>query len=251
MHKKPRSRESTIRFGAPAYINTLPLLYALQKKIIPNDFVFTFAVPTTINKLYAEEKLDVAITSANFALPLTHVPFGISARKKVKSVLLFVRKGIALETLDRIAVPAASAHSRELLRIIAHHFWKIVPSYVLFHTVGEAVKFNAFLLIGDPCLRFSDRDNYTIYDLAEVWAEHTKTPCTFALTVTYEFDPSALLQASLDFSCSHLAYILAEAAERTKLPQKQLLDYFSSLEFVLSENHMQGLKQYEVLAKAT
>jgi len=251
MVKKSVQVRSGIRFGAPCYINTLPLLYALQKKIIPNNFAFILAPPTAINKLFSEGELDIAITSTPVALSEKYVPFGIAAEKKVHSVLLFVRKKMALDNIERIGVPVESAASVALLRIITSHFWNIEPQFVPFQTVQEATTFDAFLLIGDPCLTFTNRQPYDIYDLAEVWVQSTGTPCTFAMTSICDIDPSALLHASLDFAAEHPALILAEAHRRTKLPRKQLMDYFSSLSYVLSENHIEGLKLYEVLSKQT
>jgi chorismate dehydratase len=248
-----------ITIGAPKYINTLPLFLALQNGSVPFNATYTFDVPTRINERLLAGKLDIGLISSACFLKNENTlscitSFGIGAKEKVMSVMLFTRHPPHLLDGKKIAVTRESETSSLLLQVLAHHFWHITPTYVPLEETHELP--DAFLLIGDKALVFQHPEYFAI-DLAKEWFYHTTTPFTFALFASSKkmYEPKleeALEQAlsqALTWSQQNETHIVDEAAKRTGRNKEELYDYFCHLSFVRTNAHQQGLQLFSRLAK--
>ncbi len=130
-----------MKIGHIDYLNLLPFYQFLKKKNIK----ITKGVPTEINKLFEEKKIEAAFISSIKAKNKKCFSAGIAAKKKVKTVLICKGKGEDSE----------SATSNALAKILKQK--------------GKVV-------IGDKAFREKN-----CIDLAEIWYKNYKLPFVFAL----------------------------------------------------------------------
>lgn len=241
-----------LRIGAPDYINALPYFYPFLHKKAPLDATFVFANPSQINHMLLQDELDIGLISAACFLknrdelfPLTS--YGIGAVDAVMSVALFTKKSPSELDGKTIGVTKASESSTHLLKILAHHFWKINAKFVEFDSNPE--QFDAFLLIGDRCLTYPKAE-YNCIDLATEWFKYTQKPFIFALfackqksKASEEFEQK--LEIAYTWSNSNKAAIIKAAQEKTKLPHDLLQKYFSCLSYKFTHEHFEALSLFE------
>ena len=240
----------TISFGAPCFVNTAPLLFALKNKIIDHPFHFTFDFPVQINALFSEKKLCCGLISTAewFTNPsVMTLPFGIGAKNSCKSVLLFLRKETPISKIKRITLSPHSKTSNLLVKILCAHFWQIKPQFLT--TLHEQC--DAIIVIGDQCLSMATPAGFRAIDLAAEWFSYTKKSFVFAIVATHNPESrdflSQTLDSSLQWGVKNLD-TLCRSLETKTLSYSVLFDYFSQLNYRLEEDHFEGLKLFQTLS---
>ncbi len=213
-----------MRLGLSNFLNCKPYLGAAKY------YETYIAPPKELASLFFSHKLDASLlsTEAFFTskTPLFLHPFGIAAKKKSMSVLLFLRNN---KDPLHIAVTSASATSTALLKVILTHFWQ--RPFTLFPSTNPAIEnASGYLLIGDEA--FFHRTNIPVFDLASIWNKYTGLPFVFALFASYEKAPK--LSEELSKALSSFVPDL-------------YLDYFSTLNYHLDNNHFKGIKLFHAL----
>ncbi|MDT4967138.1 MAG: chorismate dehydratase [Acidobacteriota bacterium] len=107
----------------------------------------------------------------------------VGSRAKVRSVVLVLREGLDdLREVRRVALDSSSRTSVALVQIIFREFLGFEPEWtIVAPDVAAMLKANdAALVIGDPSMTFL-RDNVVVYDLAQLWREHTGLGFVFAM----------------------------------------------------------------------
>jgi Predicted periplasmic solute-binding protein len=164
-----------MKIGWIDYLNTLPFQIERFK-----DFQIVKDVPSNLNKLLFEGKIDVGIISAAEYLEHYYKYFilpdlSISSCKDVKSVIL--ASHIPLEDVEKIYITKESKTSVNLLRVIFEIFLNKKPEYKPFESLKNKP---SLLLIGDKALKHKSDYPY-VYDLSKIWFDYTNLPFTFAL----------------------------------------------------------------------
>lgn len=232
-----------MRIGLTNYINPYPLTLGLD---FPADY--TYAVPTTLNRLLRDQELDLAlISTAAFlddgGIPL---PFGIAGKEAIHSVNLYHRGD-----LSTIALTEQSASSISLLKVLCTHFWDVDPTFTPLNReeLGEA-----FLLIGDEALQKRDIPGYETVDLCSAWFQETGLPFVFALFVHHPgINPAPFahaLEASLQWGEAHMPEVLDKAQEISALPRATLESYFSLFRYRLGQEEVEGIRRFGELRSA-
>lgn len=180
-----------LRVGQINYANCIPLFRALHAIVGDEKHRFVQGVPAVLNRMLADGEIDLCISSSILygEAPSRYrlIPdISISAKKRVRSVLLFSKVPIEKLKGRRIGLTAESDTSVALLKIILSCFMGLDNSYHRTeYTLKEAFSsFSALLLIGDAAMRESLKvDGCYLYDLGELWHAHTGLPFVFALWI--------------------------------------------------------------------
>lgn len=260
-------RKKTLRIGRIPYANLFPVFYYFDKYNRP-DYRFIKGVPSKLNLMLREGKLDISPSSSieylkNKDKYLILPCFSISSSGQIDSILLFSK--IPLEELGgkTIAVSSESDTSVALLKIILKEFLSLKCKFktVKLRTVKSGLSsYPAFLLIGDRAMKEARKENaFHVYDLAELWHEHTGLPFVFALwivrreTVSEKREllnqlSSDLIQAN-EYAHKNFSLIAKKAKQREWLTEKGLVNYWKKISFNLTEEHMEGLRLFEKYLK--
>ncbi|MDA3904117.1 MAG: menaquinone biosynthesis protein [Desulfuromusa sp.] len=256
-----------LTLGYIPYLNCVPFFHHLKD----NGFHGTFVtgVPSELNRMLQQGQLDVSPSSSfeyarnwkNYLLLPRH---SISSIGRVKSVLLFSPVELKELAGRNIALTGESATSINLLRIIFNEFYGLhdvtdtvpdTPIEVLIKQQQPA------LLIGDRALRLAHQlpPGMKIFDLGEIWYQHTGLPFVFALWMINRsaLDGFALQLAGLGRQLLqsrerliNKPYPQATAvAETVGLDVETVIDYWQTIDYRLEKDHLQGLQLFFQLCK--
>lgn len=254
-----------LRLGHIRYSNCFPVHALLVDRGAPEWIELTPGIPSYLNRLLSEGRLDVTPSSsieyARNADRYRILPGPvIGARGAVLSILLESER--APESLDgeEVAIPTASATSVVLLRILLERRWGVRPRYRWFEQgtgvdpLGEGAA--AALWIGDVALERSLEPTRPLLDLGVVWHEWTGLPFAFAVwQVAAGAERDAELHALHDLLRESRSYFEANAealatrhAATYGLDAALLARYWRTLEYTLDDSVLAGLMRYYELA---
>ncbi len=251
-----------LRISAISFLNTAPLMWDFEHEPTAehrNNFEITYTVPSACAKALNEGTADIGIIPVfTYAqIPnLVIVPnVAIAARGPVKSILLVSK--VPIEQIQTVATDTSSRTSVALTHVILQkwfggkrHFVPMDPD--LPHMLETC---DAALLIGDAALTANTSGRY-VYDLAEVWQEHTGKPFVFAVWAVRKqaleerrsgVDVSAIFQRSRDHGI-HPTCILQIARDwspRLGLPEQEIQSYLrDNIYYFLDQPCLDGLKLF-------
>jgi len=274
-------KQKILRIGRIPYANLFPVFYYLDSKCDQTNYRFTKGVPSKLNKLLRDDKLDISPSSSieylrNRNRYLILPFFSISSSGPIDSILLFSK--IPLNEMEgkTIALSSESETSVVLLKIILKEFLSIKCKFrtVKIRSVKSALSsFPAFLLIGDTAMKEAKKavEGYGlrvtgnnskspyIYDLAELWHIHTGLPFVFALWIVRKEVISEkkdlIMKLSIDlinanrYASGKLDFIANKFPKNKWLNGKSLVSYWKKISYNLTYKHMQGLRLFEKYAK--
>ncbi len=178
-------------------------------------------VPSNINKKFLSRKVDAAIISSIRARGYKNVNLGIIANKEVLSVLVIPntcnKKDTASETSNALA---------------------------------KVLKIDGEVIIGDNALRHY-LQNKPHVDLVDEWYQKYKLPFVFAL-LCYHKDKKIYQKIEKEFLKQKVKipqYILKKSAERTKVNEKDILNYLKYISYDLTPKAKLGLNKFYKEAK--
>ena len=209
--------------GKIDYINLLPFYVFLKKRLNSQEKAalnFYKGVPSQINKKFKKGRVEAAVISSIFSAKYACSDFGIVAHKKVASVLVCPGEN---------KTDSDSDTSNVLAKIL--------------DLQGE-------ILIGDKALRQRDK---RCADLARKWYEKYRLPFVFA---RFCFRKHSKIYQNLaeDFLKTPVKiphYILKKYAKRSRLDQKEILDYLKLISYTIGPKEKRSLKRFLKLAKRT
>lgn len=256
-----------LKIGQIEYANCTPLFTVLKKNFDCTNYQFISGVPAKLNAMLSRGEIDLC-PSSSFEYGKTPEKYyllpglSISSIGAVKSVLLF--SSLPIDRLDNhaIGLTSESDTSVNLLKIIlakGYGFSNRFERTTL--PLREALSsFSALLLIGDAALkeRMQSPDLY-VYDLGEMWHDLTGLPFVFALwIVTREAaetkgEEIKALGARL-LEAKQLAYgsydeIAAGCTDMEWISRKMLADYWRTISYDLTPEHIAGVKHFFRMAK--
>ncbi len=253
--------ERNLRVGYIPYLNCVPFFHYLGESGFSGTIVP--GVPSALNAMLQSGEIDISpsssfeylLNSRDYLLLPDH---SISSAGPVESVLLF--SPCPLDQLDgkRIAITGESATSINLLRVLLLEYSNLssVDDYVPDETVESLIAAKQpALLIGDRAMKQAATlpEGMHCFDLGALWYEHTGLPFVFALWILRRDSAARLsaaiynLQGQLDRSIS-LAFsdlaLLAEKSGATGEAVKKLVNYWQTIDYSLSDNHLKGLELF-------
>jgi len=261
----------TLRVGRIPYVNCYPVYGAIDRGVVRLDASLVTGVPTELNHLVSEGKLDVSVVSAvEYARDsrryLLLPDLAISCDGPVRSVMLFSSRPAEELGRERVLVSASSMTSVALLELLFEHVWQARPEFVrgdaehgdAEHGDDDAGECVARLVIGDAALVLADKRRRSgngrypyAYDLGQEWKAWTGLPFVFAVWVAQRSTPvaqslgvHATLIESRDWGLAHLDTLAQAASEATGVSRDDCREYLSGLDYGLSYEHLAGLTEF-------
>lgn len=257
--------------GRIPYVNCYPVYGAIDRNIVALDAKLVDGVPTRLNQLMSQGKLDVSVVSAveyarDASRYLVLPNLAISCDGPVRSVMLFSRVDIRKLSGKRVLVSRSSMTSVALLELLFANVWHVRPEFVLGDAeMADIARFaeephDARLVIGDAALRLFDAtapggSMHALYpvraDLGQEWKNWTGLPFVFAVWVAQRTSPveqvatvhQALLH-SRDWGLNNLGVLAQQAARATGVSTNMCSVYLSGLDYRLSPPHLAGLSEF-------
>ncbi|MHB8858683.1 MAG: menaquinone biosynthetic enzyme MqnA/MqnD family protein [Thermoleophilia bacterium] len=252
--------DATINIGHFEFLNGYPLYYGLEKGAGWGCFNLVHGVPTYLNGLLLEGKLDISpISSIEYAGNsdrLLLLPrLSITADGVVDSIRLISK--VPFEEVGKVALTGQSATSVVLLKILLKQKYGLDAAFSPLRTgAAEALEeHEGVLLIGDQALEACYHGTWEhCYDLGREWKEFTGLPMVFALwAVTREFFASRAdetyevedrLLYSVDYCRGHWEEVVAAAAKVYPFEPELLRSYFAKLRYDFTDDYRRGLEEF-------
>lgn len=249
-----------LKLGHIVYSNCFPPHAAIITGQVPFPFKLVEGIPTELNRLLYEGKVDVSPSSSieyamNPGRYLLLPTLSITSKRKVMSILL--ESKVPIEELNNkvVAMTTASATSVVLLRILLEARYNVNPGYIQYEQGLDdpSEQSDAMLTIGDLALTKTPRREFPHrYDLGELWHEFTGLPFVFALWhVNYkkniERDLGMLydiLITSKAYGSAHLQELAQAEAKRFAVPAELLFSYWNSFSYGLGREEQKGLRVF-------
>ncbi|SHJ71082.1 chorismate dehydratase [Malonomonas rubra DSM 5091] len=253
------SPTEVMTLGVIHYLNCVPFFHFLRENGFKGELVP--GVPSALNTLLQQGKLDASPSSSfEYALHwrdyLLLPDHSISSAGKILSVLLFSPVDPSELTETEIAITGESATSINLLRVILREFYQLesvcdaVPDVPVEELIAQQ---RPALLIGDRALKMAANcpAGMQVYDLGELWHQHTGLPFVFALWMIRRDSLKGhaaeieALSGQLHNSCRQLMAAPDAVAEKYTeacgLQKQQIVDYWHCIDYRLSEQYRAGL----------
>jgi chorismate dehydratase len=252
--------QAKARLGRIAYLNVLPIYFAMEHLFGENGFHLVRGTPAELNALMRQGEVDLGSISAMeygraFKDYLLLPELSISSKGAVGSVLLFSR--VPFSRLDgrTIRVSAASASGAALVKVLMAELFEVQPHYHAGQASAPLKEADAVMAIGDEALTLKAAGVMPFeLDLGEAWQELTGLPFVFGVwAVRRDFammQPEAtgslhrLLLRSRDWGLGSLKELSSIAAAPFGMSPAQVLAYFHQLNFFLSPEHEEGLATF-------
>lgn len=226
-----------MKIGFVKFLNAVPFTE------ISRDVIYD--IPSKINALLREKKLDVAFASSIEYLrgDYEYLPgICLAAHGSVGSVHFYLRKGCSLEGAA-IHLDPASATSNTLFKILVERYWKCKVRYV-----ESQEECDGFIKIGDEALIYPSIVGYETYDLSTLWNEMTHLPFVFALFIKQKGLDTTELERELNFSLerfiNNFHHNIDAIAKRSGLPRSLLETYYKQCHYRLGPKELEGLKRF-------
>jgi len=160
-------KKEKLKIGRIPYANLFPTFYCLEKECDLSGYKFIRGVPSALNKMLREGRIDISPSSSieylknkrkYFILPW----FSISSKGPINSILLFSKYPLKELNGKNISVSSDSETSSVLLKVILREFLSIKCRYkkTKFRSVKNALtSSSAALLIGDEAMKEAKRQS--------------------------------------------------------------------------------------------
>lgn len=255
-----------LRIGTVPYANAWPLT-AFLGELIPGSSMEAF-LPARLPFRLLTHHLDIALMPL---AGLMEIPSGcilgnagITCRGTVESVVIFSKR--PLKKVRHIALDISSRSSVLLTEVLFCEFFGTRPQKYPLELGSDTQKLptDAFLLIGDPALRFEQTAPWEYrYDLGELWMQQTGLPFVFATWIACrdkhhikridDYSLAALLNGARDRGLAAISDIVASkiAVEPGSLPcsPERMTHYLSeSVRYRIGPEELQAIDTFFELA---
>jgi chorismate dehydratase len=253
----------SLRVGQISYANCTPIYTALRKNFDCSAYRFIPGVPSRLNLLLSQGKIDLSPSSSieygrSPGKYLLLPELSINADGPVKSVLLFSRLPIEMLDGKSVCLTSESETSIALLKIILKKYCGFTNRFFTMRVEEPSDAFHvcpAVLVIGDTALKWASFNlSLYQYDLGEVWHSLTGLPFVFALWILRKEAAEAKLDEASQISkqlreakeiaVSSLEGIAEECSERTWMDLEKLVFYWRTISYDLSSRHIAGVKAF-------
>jgi chorismate dehydratase len=226
---------SQLRVCAVNFLNTVPLVWGMQRGRQQGLFDLEFRLPAECADRMASGAADIGIVPC-FELSrqaLDVIPgAGIACHGPVRSILLVSRR--PAKEIRRLAVDSSSRTSVQLARVILERRYGAEYTAIPHPPDLDAMLrvADAALIIGDPALRLDpERLPYEVHDLGGEWVEMTGLPMVFAVwaarkgVVTDEVVEA--FRASCRYGLEHMDEIVESESVRLGFSPELVRDYLT------------------------
>jgi len=254
-----------LKVGKIEYINVLPVYFGFIDKAVPFKYKFVEEVPSELNLLLREGKIDISpISSYEFITQSDKYylfpDFSISSFGKVKSVLFLSKVPIHQLHKKDVWLTKSSMTSKALIKYILKAKYGVEPHYYFYSMKEGNLPKNAtaVLSIGDDAFKLVKNKNYKfIYDLGQEWHNMYKLPFVFAVWAVKKEsflnhpeevkDVYESFKKSREYGLTNLQKIAKIYSYRVSITEKECLEYYNYLDYSLTQLHKKSLSQFAKL----
>lgn len=259
---------NSLRIGRINYLNLFPIFKTLEEDV--PDYKFIDGVPSILNKLLREGKIDISPSSSieylrNRDMYEIIEGHSISSFGSIGSIFLFSKRPIEKLNGQKILTSSQSETSVVLLEIVLRRFYghnvNLVSSEIDFSDIFRSSP--ACLLIGDDAITTKKRLAHTsqlyTYDLGDIWFKKTGLPFVFALwivrkdSIREKEQEVRAFKRSLDRAktraLSNLEHLASISHLSGILSQDEIVSYWKQISFDLEKEHIKGLELFDSYRK--
>jgi len=256
-----QNKEKNLNIGMVNFINTAPIYETWKSRPHPATYHVVEGAPSTLNRMLAEDKLDLGFVSS---CEYGHRPekyfilsdLSISANGSVGSVFLFSKREPKQLTGKTVLLSGQSETSIALVKIILEEFYHVQPDYIVGDVRSQsAEQAEGVLAIGDEALRLADAATFKHkLDLGEVWRRFTDLPFVFAVcAVRRDFCkkyPEQVNAVHREFILcvqegqEELPSICVRVAPRIPMHPDECYVYLRAIEYDLDEKKIMALEKF-------
>ncbi|REE94277.1 futalosine synthase [Paenibacillus taihuensis] len=253
-----------ITVGRIDYANVWPIFHYAEEQLPSDQFKIEKRVPSALNRALRQGEIDITSMSSfayaeNAENYLLLPDLSVSAKGRVNSILLFLKKPLEEVLKGRIALTTTSATSVNLLKILMKLYYNAEPSYITMEPKLDEMleEADAALLIGDTAITASWENaerGLQVIDLGELWRNWTGYGMTFALVAvrreiaeTYPemvAEVHRALTASKEKSLRELTPLVEKACMLLGGGPAYWSRYFKELHYDFGANEQAGLTLY-------
>ena len=242
-----------IRVGIVNYMNTLPLLYGLQKPPIADLIELSGDYPAKVAEKLKKGEIDVGLIPVAVIpeLPSYHIVGShcIGTEGEIASVALFSE--VPMNEIKKVYLDYQSRTSVALLKFLMREYWGISPEIV--PATGEDYRkeikgTTGGLVIGDRALEQRKVSTF-IYDLGSEWRKITGLPFVFAAWVSIKPLPDQFVQSFDNANAVGLNHIdeIVTAIPYNSYDLKKY--YLLHLSYALDEAKQKGMRHFLQIIK--
>lgn len=238
-----------LKISAVSYLNTKPFLYGLFQSELENSIDLSLDIPSECARKLIAGEVDLGLIPVA-VIPQLKTPhiisdFCIGTEGAVKTVCIY--SNCPIEEITHLYLDYQSRTSVALTRYLVANYWKINPQFINAKAGFEAeIKHKtAALIIGDRTIDMAVSYPY-VYDLGEIWKEHTNLPFVFAAWVSNVELPQDFLK---QFNKA-LGFGIQKRAQVAQLFQSSYLNfnvhdyYHKYIDYELTHKKRQALKLF-------
>ena len=248
---------NTPRISASSYSNTAPLVWSfLYGQNHGKVEIILDNAPARSAELLNQDRVDAALVPVIAYQMIEGVRLipdvCVGAKTRVRSVCL-VTKGADLKDVHSVSLDVSSKTSVVLTKIIFREFLGFEPSWKPAEPNLENMLTGAdcALLIGDPALRVSDsalrtpHSELKVFDLAELWHQHTGLGFVFAMWMTRKEKCDIDFAAARDEGLAHSDKIAANYAAEIGLSRDEMKSYLTeNISYSIDDSMRGGMELY-------
>ncbi len=242
------------KIGAVSFLNTKPLIYGIEKNLLPHNFELTKDIPSALAVALNAGKLDVAlipsIAYAKNSPSLRIVPeCGIIAHDEVNSIRLYFNRN--LKNIRSVAVDISSMTSVVLTKILLAEKFELKPEFIaakpdLDKMLATA---DAALIIGDSALFTAQSFGRSYLDLAEEWHDMTGLPFVFAVWAgrpgAIDLEDTQAIITSKILGQDNIDSVCREAGAEYKADFELVKSYLTeNIQFDLGDEEIAGMRYF-------
>jgi chorismate dehydratase len=243
------------RLGVVSYLNTKPLVDALERRRVDHEFELIYDVPSVCADKMHRGETDVALIPAaeigRGADPYLIVPqVGIISNGPVRSVFVVLKK--EPKDVQVLALDQSSRTSVVLSQIVLAREFGCLPRVFVEPPNLDVMleKADAALFIGDPALEL-DLNRHQVLDLGEIWTQMTGLPFVYACWTgranALDGKQIAQLIEAKQLGKMNVAQIAASYGASHALSPEFYEAYLSrNILYDLDEDALEGLRRYFV-----
>ncbi len=251
-----------LRIAAISFLNTAPLMWSFEHQPSPelrSNFEIFYTVPSACARSLAVGTGDIgiipAITYATIPDLVIIPDIAIAAQRPVRSILLISK--VPIDQIRTVATDSSSRTSVALTRVLLTR-WYGGPRELREMTPdlpSMLAECDAALLIGDAAL-LAKTGGYFVYDLAELWQQHTGKSFVFAVWAVRRgalaeaapnLDITAVFQNSRDIGIrpENIQAIASEWSPRLGLSHPDIVSYLThNIYYFLDQPCIEGLQLF-------
>jgi len=246
-----------IKISAITYLNSKPFIYGLTHTPLLNSIDLSLDIPSVCADKLKAGTADIGIipVAAIGGIKGAHIvtDYCISCSGKVRTVVLVSH--VPIGEIKSIVLDYQSRTSVQLVKILVRDYWQFQPEWKNggIHYIQEDIKdTTAGVIIGDRVFEAETQFPY-LYDLGEVWKEHTGLDFVFACWVANKPIEAAFIEkfsAALENGIVHIPDVITEYLKL--YPDYPFETYFrENIFYHLDESKRKGMELFLRLISRT